>query len=67
MIRERTHVFIIRLWIEPREIEGMSSEWRAMIEHIPTNQRRYVRSLDEIRTFIAAYLPATADQAEIDR
>ena len=67
MLRERTHVFVIRLWIEPREIPGLTPEWRAMIEHVLTGQRRYVRSLEEIQTYLAAYLPAATGQADVDR
>lgn len=53
---ENTHVFIIRIWREPREIAGARPEWRGMIEHTPSGERRYVRDLDDLSAFIATYL-----------
>lgn len=55
-IKENTHIFIIRIWGEPREIEGAPPRWRGMIEHVPGGERRYIQSLDEILAFIARYL-----------
>jgi hypothetical protein len=49
-------VFILRFWCETREIEGASLEWRGVIEHLPSGQRRYFRDLDEIANFISPYL-----------
>lgn len=50
------HVFIIRIWCEPREIEGASPEWRGAIECVQNGERRYLKNLDEIAAFIAPYL-----------
>lgn len=55
-IEENTHIFIIRIWRESREIEGAPPEWRGVIEHVPGGNRRYIRSLDEISAFITPYL-----------
>jgi hypothetical protein len=51
-----THVFVIRMWREPREIEGKESEWRGVIEHVATRERCHVRALHEITIFLAAYI-----------
>ena len=56
LFEENTHVFIVRVWREPREIEGAISEWRGVVEHVPSKQRRYVKDLDEITTFMVSYL-----------
>ncbi len=56
MSARRDQVFIVRLWIEPREIEGAAPVWRGRIEHVSTGEQRYVDSLDEIVEFITAYL-----------
>ena len=53
---ETTHAFILRLWLEPREIEGVDPEWRGMIEHVPSGKRRYVTDLRDLMAFIAVYL-----------
>ncbi len=53
---ENTHAFIVRVWREPREIEGAPPEWRGMIEHVGTGRRRYIKDLREITDFMALYL-----------
>lgn len=50
------HAFIIRIWCEPREIEGASSKWRGVIEHVLTGERYYFQNLDDILTFLVFYL-----------
>jgi hypothetical protein len=54
--REDTHSFIVRIWCEPREIEGSAPEWRGTVEHVSGGQRRYFRDLDEIAAFVSPYL-----------
>jgi hypothetical protein len=49
-------VFIVRIWIEPREIPGQKPEWRGYIEHVASGERRSFRSLAEITRFIAPHL-----------
>ena len=51
-----THVFIVRVWRERREIENVAPEWRGVIEHVPSGRRQYVNDLDEIGIFIMPYL-----------
>jgi hypothetical protein len=53
---DNTHVFIVRIWLEPREIEGTSAKWRGVIEHVPSGERRYVQDLDDIIASIVPYL-----------
>jgi hypothetical protein len=60
-------VFIIRIWREPREIEGALPEWRGVIESTHDNQRRYLKSLDEIIGFILPYLEKMGVKLEKDR
>jgi hypothetical protein len=55
---EDTHAFIVRIWPEPREIEGAAFEWRGVVEHITTRERRYFRNLDEVTSFISPYVRA---------
>jgi hypothetical protein len=57
---EDTHVFIVRLRREPRELECARAEWRGVIEHVgqteEATEQRYVKDLSEILPFIAAHL-----------
>lgn len=53
---ENTHVFIIRIWLERREIEDAGPQWRGVIEHVFSKQRRYVQDPDDITAFILPYL-----------
>jgi hypothetical protein len=59
-------VFIIRIWREPREIEGAQPEWRGVIESAYDDQRRYLKSLDEIITFILPYLDKMGVKVDMD-
>lgn len=54
---ENTHVFILRIWLEPREIEGAVPQFRAVIEHVSSGEQRYLGDLDEIVQVISGYVP----------
>lgn len=43
----RAHTFIIRLWVEPREVVG-SQEWRGEIQHVPSGRRTHFRRLETL-------------------
>jgi hypothetical protein len=53
---QNTHVFVVRIWSEPREIEGAAPIWRGVIEHIPSGERRYVQNLDDMTDFMVPFL-----------
>ena len=57
---ETTHSFIVRLWLEPSELtearKGSQEEWRGMIEHVASGEKRYFREMDVMVSFIAGYL-----------
>jgi hypothetical protein len=55
-LEEKTHSFIVRIWIEPREIEGAPPHWRGEIKHVPSGKQIYLRNLAEITSFVADYL-----------
>jgi hypothetical protein len=58
---DHVHSFVIRIWQEPREIEGAGPEWRGRIEHVQSGERVYFRHLDKLVDFILTYL-SDADQ-----
>lgn len=57
---ERTHVFIVRIRREPREIPGTAPQWRGMIEYVgkteETTSRQGLNGLADIMPFIVARL-----------
>ena len=54
---DHTHAFIVRFWLEPREIQGERPLWRGAIEHVPSGRKFFLKSLDEVTAFIESYLP----------
>lgn len=47
-----THVFIVRVWREPREIEGAMPEWRGTIEYMPSAEKLCFKNLEAAIAFI---------------
>ena len=64
---DNTHAFVVRLWLEPREIEDAQPEWRGVIEHVPSGERRYLRDLDDIALFISSYAPGAVGKFQHSR
>jgi len=50
--------FIIKFWLEETTEGSRPIAWRGHITHVPSGERRYVRSLDDILDFISLYLEA---------
>jgi hypothetical protein len=50
-----THVFVLRIWSEPREIDGAQPQWRAALENVATKERRYLKDPAEIAVFLEPY------------
>lgn len=65
MLEEKTQVFIMRIWIEPREISGAQPQWRGMLEHLPSGNKHYLTNLLELPRIIAPYLRALGINPEI--
>lgn len=49
--RQKYVSFLIRIWQEPREIEGEGSEWRGSVENIQTGQKGYFKDLETLVGF----------------
>jgi hypothetical protein len=56
LFEDNTHVFIIRIWFERREIEGTAELWRGVIEHMPSGRHHYVKEMDAIFNFMTLCL-----------
>ncbi len=51
-----SHSFIVRFWLEPREIRDAMPIWRGMIKHVPSGRRLYLENFDEVVPFIESHL-----------
>ena len=47
-----THAFIVRIWHEPLDDEGVQTTWRGSVEHVGSAQRTYFRAIEELVRFI---------------
>lgn len=45
-------LFLLRIWAEPREIEGQPSIYRGWIEHVRSARSTYLRELDLVPPFV---------------
>lgn len=50
----RTHVFIVRLWCEPREIAHAQGLWRGSVEKMPGGERRCFDRLARLLAHVAS-------------
>ena len=48
-----THVFIVRIRQEAREIAGAEPKWRGSVEHLPSRTKGHFETLDAMADFIA--------------
>jgi hypothetical protein len=50
-------VFIVRFWHETREIGGAHPILRGSVEHVPSGQRVYVKSIKEVDSVLSSFVP----------
>jgi hypothetical protein len=60
-----TEVFIVRFWPEPRELETTKPEWRGVVEHVKSGERRFIRRPNDVAPFIAAYVSSSVPASDI--
>jgi hypothetical protein len=62
------HVFMVRLWAETTG-ETTQPDWRGVVEHAASGQRRYFTSLDDLTAFLRTQLKSPiappADRDEV--
>ena len=56
LIEFNTHSFIVKIWLEEPAEEHRKGRWRGHITHVPSGERRYLKSLGGMLTFIVPYL-----------
>lgn len=54
-----THSFVIRVWLEEPANNTAQTKWRGHITHVPSNQRRYFDSLEDIKPIVKSFLEST--------
>jgi hypothetical protein len=52
----RTESFVVRVWLERREIVDALPVWRGVIEHVASGKRQYILDLDMVVHFMAEYM-----------
>ncbi len=60
---ERTQVFVIRAWLEPRDLPGGIPEWRFSVEHVGSGDRRHLRDFVDVIRFLEEHLPGMPSDA----
>jgi 16S rRNA A1518/A1519 N6-dimethyltransferase RsmA/KsgA/DIM1 with predicted DNA glycosylase/AP lyase activity len=56
------HSFVIKLQLEEIDERERKTVWRGYITHVPSGERRYVKDLSGITSFIEQCLAATGAQ-----
>jgi len=56
LIEFNTHSFVVKIWLEEPAENHHTGKWRGHITHVPNGERRYLKDLWEIVTFIVPYL-----------
>ena len=67
MPESNVHSFIVKLWLE----EGVSRKgmdgWHGQITHVPSGERRYLKDLRDIVTFIKPYIGEAATTTWVEQ
>lgn len=51
--RRSHHLFVVRTWQEANHV-APDDQWRGSVEHIPTGQRLYFSSLEQLCQFVSS-------------
>lgn len=51
-----SHSFIVKIWLEESLEEAEDAVWRGHITHVPSQERRYLQTLDDLIDTIGPYL-----------
>lgn len=56
MPESKVHSFIVKLWLEDGGSRKEMSGWHGYITHVPSGERRYLKDLQDIVTFVKSYV-----------
>ncbi len=54
-LSDNTHVFLLRIWIEPRLVEGQPPLFRGLIEQIGSGEKVYIKDMDEAYAYFRRF------------
>jgi hypothetical protein len=55
-MKETTQAFVVRIWLEPRQMENAQPVWRGAIERVDNGDRVYFDQLDKMNDYFVKYL-----------
>lgn len=58
LLEDNATAYIVRVWLEHRDVNDAPVEWRGSIEHVASGRTKYLTDLDEIARFIRPFLEA---------
>ena len=58
-------LFLVRIWQEPSA--NASAGWRGSVEHVPSRQRMYFKSLRDLDDFILLHIQSLAGTPKQDQ
>jgi hypothetical protein len=61
---DTSQAFIIRIWVEQREIKDAEPVWRGVIEFINNNESVYFNNLEQIGIHLAPFITAMGAKVE---
>jgi len=54
-----SHSFVVRIWVEPREIADERTVWRGMVQHVLSGEQTYFQTFEEMVLFMNQKLDFT--------
>jgi len=55
---ETAHAFIVRIWMETRELKDAEPIWRGVIEDVHDSKRVYCMNLDQVVAYLVSIIEA---------
>ena len=62
--KEAAHAFIVRIWMETRELKDAEPIWRDVIEHVGSGARIYFDRLEQIAIHVLPYIEAMGGKVD---
>ena len=62
--KESSLAFIVRIWVEPREIKDAKPIWRGVIEHVGSGEQVYFDQLEQIAIQVMPHIEAMGLKVE---
>ncbi len=58
LLEDNAAAFIVRVWLEHREVEDAPITWRGSIEHAASGKVKYLTNLNDLAQYIRPFLEA---------